>query len=129
MDFRKYYEFAEGTAPVILSCPHGGYKKPRRIPDKVMGPKIADKNTYFIAKLIIDLLKKEGIENVWGLIGGNCGLCDICAIQEDKPCRRPDEARMSLEAIGIDVLNLLVKLGLDSNFHSDRITWTGCILY
>ena len=62
MDFRKYFEFAEGTAPVILSCPHGGYKKPKRIPDKVIGPNIADKNTYFIAKLIINLLKNEGID-------------------------------------------------------------------
>jgi len=61
MDFRKYFDFAEGTTPVILSCPHGGYKKPKRIPDKTMGPNIADKNTYFISKLIINTLKKEGI--------------------------------------------------------------------
>lgn len=61
MDFRKYIEFAEGTTPVIFSCPHGGYKKPKSIPDKIMGPKIADKNTYFISKLIINLLKKKGI--------------------------------------------------------------------
>lgn len=76
-----------------------------------------------------DYLKKEGIDDVWGLIGGNCGLCDTCAIQKDKPCRHPDDARMSLEAIGINVIGLLNKLGLDSNFHQDRITWTGCILF
>ncbi len=74
-------------------------------------------------------LRKEGIDNVWGLIGGNCGICDTCALQKDKPCRHPDRARMSLEAIGIDVVGLLNKLGLDSQFHPDRITWTGCILY
>ncbi len=62
MDFRKYFEFAEGNVPVILSCPHGGYKKPKIIPDKTKGQKIADKNTYFISKLIIDALKNEGIE-------------------------------------------------------------------
>jgi len=62
MDFRKYFEFAKGNTPVILSCPHGGYKKPKRIPDKIVGPKLADKNTYFIAKLILNLLKKEGID-------------------------------------------------------------------
>jgi len=49
---RKYFEFAKGNTPVILSCPHGGYKKPNRIPDKTVGPQIGDKNTYFIAKLI-----------------------------------------------------------------------------
>jgi N-formylglutamate amidohydrolase len=62
MEFRKYFESAEGTVPVILSCPHGGYKKPKRIPDKAMGPKIADKNTYFISKLIINLLKIKGFD-------------------------------------------------------------------
>lgn len=62
MDFRKYFEFAKGSVPVILSCPHGGYKKPKRIPDKINGPMIADKNTYFIAKLIINLLKKKGVD-------------------------------------------------------------------
>lgn len=67
MDFRKYFEFAEGTSPVILSCPHGGYKKPKRIPDKLMGSNIADKNTYFISKLIINQLKKEGI-NVYYIL-------------------------------------------------------------
>lgn len=62
MDFRKYFEFAKGDVPVILSCPHGGFKKPKRIPDKINGPRIADRNTYFIAKLIIDLLEKKGID-------------------------------------------------------------------
>jgi len=62
MDFRKYFEFAKGSVPVILSCPHGGFKKLKRIPDKINGPMIADKNTYFIAKLIINLLKKNGID-------------------------------------------------------------------
>ena len=61
MDFSRYFEFSKGSAPVILSCPHGGYKKPKRIPDKTVGPRIADKNTYFIAKLIISLLKVKKI--------------------------------------------------------------------
>jgi len=78
---------------------------------------------------IEDYMKKAGKDNVWGLIGGNCGLCETCAIQKDKPCRHPDKARASLEAIGIDVIGLCNTLGLDGNFHKDRITWTGCILY
>ena len=76
-----------------------------------------------------DYLKNEGVAEMWGLIGGNCGLCETCAIQKDKPCRHQDKARMSIESIGIDVVGLLNKLKLDSNFHKDRITWTGCILY
>ena len=61
MEFSRYFEFAKGNTPVILSCPHGGYKKPNRIPDKTVGPRIADKNTYFIAKLIISSLKAKNI--------------------------------------------------------------------
>ena len=74
-------------------------------------------------------MNKQGITRTWGLIGGNCGICDTCRINDNKPCRHPDKARMSLEAIGIDVVGLLDNLGLDSEFRGDRITWTGCVLY
>jgi predicted metal-binding protein len=73
-------------------------------------------------------LKKRGVTPVWGLMGGNCELCRICTVVEGKPCRHPERARTSLEAIGVDVVGLLERLGLDGRFHPDRITWTGCIL-
>jgi predicted metal-binding protein len=73
-------------------------------------------------------VKKRGAIQLWGLIGGNCELCRICTAVEDKPCRHPERARTSLEAIGVDVVGLLERLGLDGKFHPDRITWTGCIL-
>ncbi len=76
-----------------------------------------------------ELLSERGTNNVWGMIGGNCGLCDICKAKSNEPCLYPDKARMSLEAIAIDVLGLLNKLGLDCDFHTDKITWTGCILF
>jgi len=74
-------------------------------------------------------LKKRGVNQVWGLIGGDCGLCQKCTAVEDNPCRHPEKARTSLEAIGVDVVGLLERLGLDGRFHRDRITWTGCILF
>jgi predicted metal-binding protein len=74
-------------------------------------------------------LKRRGAAQLWGLIGGNCGLCQVCAAVEDRPCRHPEKARTSLEAIGVDVVELLERLGLDGRFHPDRITWTGCILF
>ena len=77
---------------------------------------------------IEDFLSEKGIRPVWGMIGGNCRLCDECRAKTGEPCVNPDKARMSLEAIGIDVLGLLDKLGLDNKFHADKITWTGCIL-
>ena len=77
---------------------------------------------------IEEFLRERGINQVWGMIGGSCGLCDICGAKIGEPCLYPDKARMSLEAIAIDVLGLLDKFGLDSKFHADKITWTGCIL-
>ena len=76
-----------------------------------------------------ECLKNQGIEHVWGMIGGNCELCEVCGARLDEPCPYPDKARMSLESIAIDVLALLNKLGLDNKFHPDKITWTGCILF
>ena len=74
-------------------------------------------------------LRSEGIKQVWGLIGGSCGLCDVCGAKLSEPCPYPDQARTSLEAISIDVLALLDRFGLDKGFHLDKITWTGCVLF
>jgi predicted metal-binding protein len=78
-----------------------------------------------------DMLRGDGFLNVLGLIGGDCALCDSCraAARTPLPCAHPDRARASLEALGIDVLSLLESLGLDRGFHSDRVVWTGCLLF
>jgi len=41
-----------------------------------------------------------------GLRGGPCMLCDECT-DPDEPCRHPDKARPSMEALGIDVFATL----------------------
>ena len=76
-----------------------------------------------------EFLRSERIEPVWGMIGGSCRLCEVCQAKIDKPCPFPDRARASLESLGVDVLALLDRLGLDSRFHHDRIIWTGCLLF
>ncbi|MDD4859799.1 MAG: DUF2284 domain-containing protein [Dehalococcoidales bacterium] len=76
-----------------------------------------------------DFLKANGAAQVWGMPGGSCSLCRTCRATESKPCRHPEKVRNSMEAAGIDVLGLLAKLKLDNQFHPDRITWTGCVLY
>ncbi len=62
MNIYKYFEIGVGTVPIVLSCPHGGYKKPRIIPDRIDGVLIPDRNTYIIAKHIIHSLKMRGID-------------------------------------------------------------------
>jgi len=77
---------------------------------------------------IEEFVRREENSEVWGLIGGSCQLCPKCEAGTGRPCAFPGEARMSLEAIGVNVIGLLDRLGLDSKFHKDKITWTGCIL-
>lgn len=61
MNLRKYFEIGTGTIPVVLSCSHGGYKKPKSILNKRIGPQIADKNTYIIAKWLLNNLKEKNL--------------------------------------------------------------------
>jgi len=47
MGFSRYFEFAKGNTPVILSCPQGGYKKPQSIPNEKEGYKNPDVTLTF----------------------------------------------------------------------------------
>ncbi|MDY7032261.1 MAG: DUF2284 domain-containing protein [Thermodesulfobacteriota bacterium] len=76
-----------------------------------------------------NFMKEKGIFELQGLIGGSCALCGFCYAGLNKPCPSPEKARPSLESLGIDLMTLLKGLDLDTEFHSDRITWTGCILF
>ena len=67
--------------------------------------------------------------DVWGMIGGDCALCDPCSIRTSSPCPYPDQARTSLESISIDVQEFLALFDLRSEFRPDKITWTGCLLF
>jgi predicted metal-binding protein len=69
-----------------------------------------------------------GFTNNFGMVGGPCTLCDECAGYRDEVCLLPDKARPSLEALGVDVVALLKKLNLDSEFHNNKVTWTGMVL-
>jgi len=74
-------------------------------------------------------LRNDSVKDWWGMIGGNCALCQVCKAVTGEPCPHPDRARTSLEALAIDVVGLLDRFSLDSKFRPDRITWTGCILF
>ncbi|MDT8900867.1 DUF2284 domain-containing protein [Anaeroselena agilis] len=64
-----------------------------------------------------------------GLVCGHCQLCPDCA-GRDLPaaCRRPEEARPSLEAVGIDVEKTCSAAGLPSGFVPGHVTLTGLLL-
>ncbi len=61
MWIQRYIEHEKGNVPLILSCPHGGFKKPVIIPDKLKGDKLPDDNTFWITKQIVRLLHEHDI--------------------------------------------------------------------
>ena len=58
----RFFAISRGTRPLLLSCPHGGFKKPKKIPGKTKGTLIPDRNTYFVARQIIHSLNQEKID-------------------------------------------------------------------
>lgn len=62
--------------------------------------------------------------------GGECVLCDECVGQgSGEPCRRPFEARPSMEAVGIDVVATAEAAGLSIELPAaEHPAWTGLLL-
>ncbi|MPW26640.1 DUF2284 domain-containing protein [Alkalibaculum sp. M08DMB] len=60
---------------------------------------------------------------------GACSLCKTCTYPEDKPCRRPEDKIISLEASGIDVMSLMKDNNLQYNNGPNTVTYIGGILY
>lgn len=58
---------------------------------------------------------------------GSCTLCTSCGCP-DTPCRFPDRAYPSLEAIGILVTDLCKSAGLPYYYGENTLTWSGGIL-
>jgi predicted metal-binding protein len=71
-----------------------------------------------------------GFHYALGLIGGECMLCPECAgAGQGKGCRRPYEARPSMEGVGIDVIETSRKAGLPFEMPPKKeIVWSGLIL-
>ena len=60
---------------------------------------------------------------------GGCHLCDPCAYVTGEPCRNPDDAVVSLEACGIDVMGLMRENGLKYYNGKNTVTFIGGVLY
>lgn len=67
-------------------------------------------------RILSPLLYKFGLlleKKLGGLSlkSGGCKLCRACKLKINRPCTHPDRMRFSLEATGIDVRDLALKLG------------------
>jgi predicted metal-binding protein len=73
--------------------------------------------------------KELGYNKATSLIAGNCRMCKPCKIVfGEKNCPYPEKSRPSAEALGINVIETIKKLGLHLEFKKDEVTWVGIIL-
>ncbi len=72
---------------------------------------------------------QSGFSLAVGLGCGHCQLCYECADEVcPSVCRRPAQARPSLEAVGIDVEKTCAAAGLPAGFSPGRVTLSGLLL-
>lgn len=72
-----------------------------------------------LLETLLDLEKmafNQGNYFATSFMGGSCKLCDVCSV----PCRYPEKARIPVEALGIDLVATLNKLGLKLEFPVKR---------
>ena len=92
----------------------------------------ADKS-WLVRYIVHELEKeafKEGYYKAFGMGAGPCGLCGSCDVEKEK-CIRPDEARPSMEACGIDVYATVRNNGFNINTLSsdlDNLNIFGLVL-
>lgn len=91
------------------------------------GMQEAAKKSRALLFAIADNLRADGIR--FQAMG--CGSCDICAkcTYPDAPCRFPDKALSSMEAYGINVIELAKNVGIRYNNGSETVTYFSIILY
>jgi len=84
-------------------------------------------------KLVNEVERKAmslGFPYALGLIGGECMLCPECVgACSGQGCRRPFEARPSMEGVGIDVIQTSIRAGLPFDMPPKiEIVWSGLLL-
>lgn len=66
----------------------------------------------------------------WLILGaGGCRACRRCSKLDGLPCRKPDEALMSLESCGFDVYNTVKDTQLKYTNGQNTVTFFGALLF
>lgn len=125
-DFRAALARYDRALLVQLSVPL--HKKPKGKTKDIFDP---SRVLHELINLGERLCFEAGYRFATGLIGGTCRLCETCIVMEPEGhCRHPFRARPSMEAMGIDVIGTLEKVGLPRlRFPvQEKVVWTGLIL-
>ena len=87
----------------------------------------------FEARVVHDAIDKEAadmIDSIGGelLIPGGCNICEKCSYP-DSPCRFPHKAKKSVEACGIDVVQLAATCGIHYYNGVNTVTYFSVIFF
>lgn len=85
------------------------------------------KRAQFVLSGITEKLRADG-KKFMALGCEGCDLCDKCTYP-DAPCRFPEKAVPSVEACGINVVELAKKAGINYNNGENTVTYFCVILY
>lgn len=85
------------------------------------------KNAKKVLLRITESLRADG-EKFMALGCEGCGLCEKCTYP-DAPCRFPEKAVASVEACGINVVELARKAGINYNNGANTVTYFCIILF
>lgn len=75
---------------------------------------------------VADALRRSG-ERFLMLGSGDCDLCESCAYPE--PCRYPDRASPSVEACGVNVMQMAKQIGVRYNNGPNTVTYFCVVLF
>jgi predicted metal-binding protein len=92
--------------------------------------KIAAIRLHKLVNEVESMAMSLGFPYALGLIGGECMLCPECVgVNSGEACRRPYQARPSMEGVGIDVLKTSINAGLPFEMPPKKeIIWSGLVL-
>ena len=76
---------------------------------------------------VVGAMRQAG-ERFLALGSGGCDLCESCAYP-DAPCRFPDRATPSVEACGVNVMQLAKQIGVRYNNGPNTVTYFFVILF
>ncbi|SCM79023.1 putative metal-binding protein [uncultured Sporomusa sp.] len=72
---------------------------------------------------------KHNLRDILPLNAGACEFCAKCSYLNNEPCRFPEEAFASVEAYGIDVIQLEKACGIPYYNGKNTVSYVGLILF
>jgi len=79
--------------------------------------------------ILDNVRNKHNLKNILPLNAGACEVCSRCAYLDNEACRLPDQAFASVEAYGIDVINLEKACGIPYYNGKNTVSYVGLILF